>query len=178
MFDFLKILAGNVVKGPSTDPFPFVEAKTPARFRGKVHMNPALCVGCAICRHVCAGAAIHIEERPDGSGYDFALWHNTCALCGLCRHYCPTGAISMSNDWHNAHPQSEKYEWCERHFVPFLSCEGCGAHIRPLPPALAGRIYADNDVDAAHLMRLCPQCRQLESALKRVEADNGDRTHA
>ncbi|MCK9239998.1 4Fe-4S dicluster domain-containing protein [Desulfocurvus sp.] len=172
MLDFLKILAGNVFKGPSTDGFPFTQAHTPRRFRGKVHLNPALCVGCTICRHVCAGGAIHIAERPDGSGYDYTLWHNTCALCGLCQHYCPTGALSTSGDWHNAHPQSEKYQWCERHFVPFLSCDGCGAPLRPLPPALTGRIYADNHVDAARLMRLCPRCRQIETAMHAREASH------
>lgn len=165
MFGFLKILAGNVAKGPSTDPFPFAPAHTPERFRGKVHLNPAMCVGCGICRHVCAGGAINIAPSEDGSGYDWIIWHNTCALCGLCQHYCPTGAISMTNDWHNAHVQAEKYDWCERHFVPFLSCTGCGAHIRPLPNTLTGRIYADNDVDVSRIIRLCPQCRQLETAI-------------
>lgn len=165
MLGFLKVLASNVAKGPSTDPFPFAEAHTPARFRGKVKLDPAQCVGCAICRHVCAGGAIRIEEREDGSGYEFTVWHNTCALCGLCRHYCPTGAITMSNDWHNAHLQEQKYDWCEHHFVPFLACKGCGDHLRPLPPSVTGRIYADNhDVDVAHLTSLCPKCRLLETA--------------
>ncbi|MBG0775965.1 MAG: 4Fe-4S dicluster domain-containing protein [Desulfovibrionaceae bacterium] len=165
MFGFLKVLLGNVAKGPATEPFPLGPATTPARFRGKVHMDPALCVGCAICRHVCVGNAIHISERADGSGYDWVLWHNTCALCGLCQHYCPTGAISMSNDWHNAHLQAEKDEWCESRFVPYLVCERCGAHIRPLPTSVAGRLYADNHVDVARILRLCPQCRQIETAL-------------
>lgn len=164
MFGFLKVLARNVLKGPSTDPFPFAEAHTPARFRGQVRLDPALCVGCAICHHVCAGGAINIAEREDGSGYDFTVWHNTCALCGLCRHYCPTGAITLSNDWHNAHLQSQKYDWCERQFVPFMHCEGCGAHIRPLPPQLAARAYGPGGFDFASFMRLCPSCRQLAAA--------------
>lgn len=164
MFGFLKVLASNLLKGPSTDPFPFAEAHTPARFRGKVKLDPALCVGCSICVHVCAGGAIRINEREDGSGYDFTVWHNTCALCAMCRHYCPTGAITLSNDWHNAHRQSEKYDWCERQFVPFVACEGCGKHIRPLPPALATRAYASGAFDVASFLRLCPSCRQVAAA--------------
>ena len=162
MLGFLKILARNVAQGPSTDPFPFAETHTPRRFRGKVTMDPAKCVGCAICRHVCAGGAIRIEPREDRSGYDFTVWHNTCALCGLCRHYCPTGAITMTNDWHNAHLQERKYEWAEHHYVPYLRCTGCEAHIRMLPPDLATRVYANHahDLDFPALLRMCPKCRQ------------------
>lgn len=168
MLGFLKILARNVAQGPSTDPFPFAETHTPRRFRGKVTMDPAKCVGCAICRHVCAGGAIRIEPREDRSGYDFTVWHNTCALCGLCRHYCPTGAITMTNDWHNAHLQERKYDWAEHHFVPYLRCTGCEAHIRMLPPDLATRVYANHaqDLDFPALLRMCPKCRQVAAATR------------
>lgn len=172
MFEFLKILANNLRKGPATDPFPFAPAHTPQRFRGKVHLNTSICVGCGICKSVCAGHAIHIEERADGSGYDWVLWHNTCALCGLCRHYCPTGAISMSNDWHNAHLQSEKYGWCERHFVPYIPCQGCGAPIRLLPNSITGRIYADSDVDVQRIVYLCPECRRKLETTTREGANH------
>lgn len=175
MFGFLKILLGNVFRRPLTDPFPFAPAKTPQRFRGKIHLNPNLCVGCGICRHVCAGHAIHIEARADGSGYDWVLWYNTCALCGMCCHYCPTGAISMSNDWHNAHLESDKYGWREEHFVPYLSCAGCGARIRPLPTSVTGRVYADNDVNVQHIVQLCPECRARETAIK--EEQNEELQH-
>ena len=164
MLQFLKVLARNVLQGPSTEAFPYAEAPTPQRFRGRVTMDPQKCVGCGICRHVCAGRAIHIQPREDGSGYDFAIWHNSCALCGMCRHFCPTRAVTMTNDWHNAHSQEEKYAWAERHFVPYLRCSGCGAPIRLLPPDLAARIYAHSPVDMTALMKLCPACRQIAGA--------------
>ena len=164
MLKFLKILARNLLQGPPTDPFPFKEAPTPQRFRGRVTMDPQKCVGCAICRHVCAGRAIHIQPHEEGTGYDFAIWHNSCALCGMCRHFCPTGAITMTNDWHNAHTQEEKYSWTEHHFVPYLRCAGCDAPMRLLPPDLATRIYAHSPVDMTELMKLCPSCRQVAEA--------------
>ncbi|MCL1889829.1 MAG: 4Fe-4S binding protein [Desulfovibrionaceae bacterium] len=167
---FLKILARNLLKGPSTEAFPFKEAFTPPRYRGKVVMNPNLCVGCGICTHVCPGGAIMMKESEDQNGYDFMVWHNTCAFCGSCRHYCPVKAISLSQDWHNAHYQSEKYRVLEHHFVPYLHCSSCGAHIRRLPPALAARIYSHSSVDPATIIRLCPDCRQLATAKREGEA--------
>ena len=167
---FLKILAGNLLKGPATDPFPFKEAPTPERFRGRVVLSPELCVGCGICGHVCPGGAILLKDNPERTGYDFLVWHNTCALCGSCRHYCPTGAITLSNNWHNAHYQSEKYRLAEHHFVPYLNCSGCGEPMRMLPPAVAARVYAKSPLDMAAFLKLCPNCRQLAAAGREGEA--------
>lgn len=169
MLKFLKVLARNVIKGPSTIAFPFREAYTPPRFRGRVTMDPSKCVGCGICRHVCAGRAIRIEPTHDRAGYNFTIWHNTCALCGMCRHFCPTSAISMTNDWHNAHLQSDKYSWAEHHFVPYLRCAGCQAPIRMLPPDLATRVYAHCPVEMTQIMKLCPSCRQVAAARRQAE---------
>jgi formate hydrogenlyase subunit 6/NADH:ubiquinone oxidoreductase subunit I len=165
MAGFLRILFRNVLSGPSTDPFPLGATFTPARFRGKVKIDPALCMGCGICKHVCAAGAISIRQRADQSGYDITVWHNSCCLCASCRTYCPVHAVSLSNDWHNAHPQTQKFEWLERQFVPYASCEGCGAKMRRLPLALAKTLYAHNaDIDPERIIRLCPKCRQVEDA--------------
>ena len=165
MAGFLKILFNNVLRGPSTDPFPLGETFTPTRFRGKVKINPKLCMGCGICKHVCTAGAINIKQRADQSGYDITVWHNSCCLCANCRTYCPVKAITLSDDWHNAHTQEQKYEWLERQFVPYVSCAGCGVKMRQLPLELAKKLYAHNtDVDPAHVIRLCHKCRQVEDA--------------
>ena len=174
MFKFLKILANNVLQGPSTEDFPFKESPTPTRFRGRVTMNPEVCVGCSICSHVCPADAIRIIEKKDHSGYDFTIWHNSCSLCGSCRYYCPTSAITMTNDWHNAHSQAAKYTWAEHHEVPYFKCAGCGTPIRMLPPHVATRIYAHSPVDMSELLELCPQCRQLATIKREGERHEPD----
>ncbi len=177
MKKFLKVLAKNIVQGPSTDPFPLGETFTPEKFRGKVVVDTDLCMGCGACRFVCTAGAIHIEQRTkvsgDGApaggalGYDFTVWHNSCCLCASCRHVCPTKAITLSNDWHNAHEQSQKFTWNEQKFMPYTPCETCGAPMRLLPLEIAEKLYAHNtDVDAAHIVRICPQCRQQEDAAR------------
>ena len=170
MAGFLKVLLRNVLDGPSTDPFPLGETFTPRRFRGQVRVNPDLCMGCGMCMHVCAAGAIKIQKRSDRTGYDILVWHNSCCLCASCRHYCPVGAITLSNDWHNAHPQEQKFQWMEAQFVPYVACTHCGAPMRPLPKAIADNIYINNkDVDIDHILGLCPACRQMEDA-KRTAA--------
>ncbi len=169
MAKFLKVLAQNLRKGPSTDPFPLGETFTPANFRGKVTLNAERCMGCGICRHVCAAGAINISVRSDQSGYDFSVWHNSCCLCAQCRHFCPTKAITLSNDWHNAHPQEEKFTWIEQKFVPYVPCENCGASMRPLPRDMIPKLYAKTtDIDPEHIVRICPNCRKVEEA-QRIE---------
>lgn len=62
--EFLKILWDNLKKGPVTDAFPFGETYTPDRLRGRVEIDPALCVGCGTCVHVCAARSHqHLEIR-------------------------------------------------------------------------------------------------------------------
>ena len=165
MAGFLKVLLRNVLQGPSTDPFPLGETFTPKRFRGKVVLDPDKCMGCGICRHTCAAGAINIHARADQSGYDFTVWHNSCCLCASCRHYCPTKAITLSDDWHNAHEQGEKFQWLEQHFVPYVKCEGCGTPMRPLPVEIAKKIYINNkDIDIESIVKYCPNCRRMADA--------------
>ena len=96
--EFLKILWDNLKKGPVTDAFPFGETYTPDRLRGRVEIDPALCVGCGTCVHVCAAGAINISKFEDGSGFEITVWRNSCCLCAQCRHYCPTKAVTLTND--------------------------------------------------------------------------------
>ncbi len=81
--EFLKILWDNLKKGPVTDPFPFGETYTPERLRGRVEIDPELCLGCGTCVHVCAAGAINISKFADGSGFEITVWRNSCCLCAV-----------------------------------------------------------------------------------------------
>ena len=169
MAGFLKVLFRNLLDGPSTDPFPLGPTFTPKRLRGKAVVDPDLCVGCGVCRHVCTAGAIDISPKPDKSGYTITIWQDSCCLCANCRHYCPTGAMSITNDWHLVHPESEKYEMLEQHTIDYEPGAHCGTLIRPIPLKLAEKIYAhDANISPEEIRHLCPKCRQLEDA-KRIE---------
>lgn len=169
MASFLKVLFRNVLEGPSTDPFPLGETFTPERLRAKCVVDPELCMGCGVCKSVCAADAIDITPKPDKSGHTITIWRNACCLCASCRHYCPTGAMSITNDWHFAHAQEDKYNAIEQETINYEPCAQCGVMIRPLPLKIAQKLYAENDqVDAEEIRHLCPQCRQLKFA-RRME---------
>ena len=61
--EFLKILWDNLKKGPVTDAFPFGETYTPDRLRGRVEIDPALCVGCGLCAQKCPGKLITVDGK-------------------------------------------------------------------------------------------------------------------
>lgn len=169
MAGIMKVLFRNLLEGPSTDPFPVGETFTPERLRGKAVIDPELCVGCGVCKNVCAGGAIDISPKEDKSGYTITIWRNSCCLCASCRHFCPTGAMSITNDWHHAHEASEKFDQLEQHTINFEPCAHCGTLIRPLPEKLAKKLYRSNtEVDPEKIRHLCPKCRQLEDA-RRIE---------
>ena len=167
--EFLKVLWNNLTQGPVTEAFPFAEAPTPERFRGRVTVDPTLCVGCGTCVHVCAGGAINItraEDRDDQKGFTITVWHNTCCLCAQCRHYCPTKAITLTNNWHNAHRNDRKYTFVEQVRVDYDTCAACGTRIRLLPPSVIARIYEGHpEIDVQRVSHLCPDCRQIETAI-------------
>lgn len=169
--EFLKILWNNLRKGPVTDPFPHDETFTPDHLRGRVEIDPALCVGCGTCKHVCVAGAIEITKLEDASAFEVTVWHNTCCRCAQCRHFCPTHAITLSSNWHNAHRNSEKYTQVTRAHVPYDACANCGMKIRFLPPAVLERIYAGHpEINVEEIARLCPECRRIETAVQEDRA--------
>lgn len=167
MLEFLKVVWENLQGGPVTEPFPFGEAAaTPKRLRGRVHINPELCVGCQTCIHVCVARAIKFNKHSDG--FDVVVWNNTCCLCGQCAHYCPTKAITLSNDWHTAHRNKDKFTFVSIGKVQYDKCAECGKAIRILPQAVLDKIYANHpEIDIAHISKLCPECRRMELAKSR-----------
>lgn len=160
--NFIKILLRNLLLGPSTDPFPFGETFTPKGLRGRVAFDPERCSGCRMCEHVCAGGAIRFDDGPQG--LRFTLWHNSCTFCGLCEHYCVPKAIHLTEDWHLAHRQEDKYRMIEQGTVAYRPCQECGVRFIPLNAALAARVYGESTDALERLGRLCPDCRRDRSA--------------
>ena len=169
--EFLKILWDNLKKGPVTDAFPFGETYTPDRLRGRVEIDPALCVGCGTCVHVCAAGAINISKFEDGSGFEITVWRNSCCLCAQCRQYCPTKAVTVTNNWHGSHRATEKYTQITRAKIKYDCCAVCGAKMRVLPQEVLNRIYAKHsEVDVDVISHLCPNCRRIDVAVEEDRA--------
>ncbi len=57
MLGILKVIAGNAASAPATVRLP-EHVPAPARFRGRVAIDPARCVACGTCAYVCVSDAI------------------------------------------------------------------------------------------------------------------------
>ena len=156
--NYLRILARNLIRGPSTVPFPFGEAWTPARMRGRIEFDLAKCTGCRACEQVCAPCAIRFDKTPDG--LRFMMWHNTCVFCGLCNFYCPTDAIRQGNDWHMAHGVGQKFEMAIREVIPYTACKGCGMKTLASAPNPVGVSPPFTAAEIELHRHLCPACRK------------------
>ncbi len=167
MASYLKILLRNLLQGPSTDPFPAGPTFEPDTIRGKIKIDPELCMGCGMCVHNCVSNALHLERREDG--HTLTCWDNLCCRCATCVMFCPTKAITLLPDWHTAHYQEDKYARIEQQSVDYEPCSVCGRKMRPVPVALLKKLYAGKtDVDAERLTRVCPDCRQIEDSKRNI----------
>ncbi len=55
------------------------------------HIDPDICIGCQVCRELCAYSAIEFDERRGISVVNEAM----CKGCGSCAAYCPSGAAKV-----------------------------------------------------------------------------------
>jgi len=166
----LKVLLQNLIKGPSTDPFPFGETFTPKGLRARIRFDEEACTGCRMCEHVCAGGAIRFHDSPDG--LEFTLWHNTCTFCGLCEHYCVPKAIKLTEDWHLAHKQEDKYTMTETGTVALISCVQCKKQMLPTSRQLNAVAYKGSNEMIERLGSMCPDCRRKQSAKLLIKGES------
>lgn len=162
--NFLKIFVRNLVKGPSTAPFPFAEAWTPARMRGRIEFKLSSCTGCRACEQVCAPGAIRFDKTPEG--LRFMMWHNTCVFCGMCEFYCPTDAIHQTNDWHMAHAVGEKFNMAIRETIAYTTCTGCAAKTLASAPNPVGVDPPFTPEEVEQHRYLCAACRKKALATR------------
>jgi len=88
----LTMMWNNLRRGYQTLLFP-ARPEISHRFRGQVQFDPALCIGCAICRFRCTSSAIEFKTGKE----EFTWSYNPgqCTFCGRCIEGCKEGAIQQ-----------------------------------------------------------------------------------
>jgi len=155
---FLKIAIRNLLKGPTTDPYPFGATFIPDNLRGKLEVEASACTACGTCEEVCPSGAIHITQN-DGI-YVHTTWYNTCCYCGNCEFFCPTGAIKLTNNFHTANTKEEKFKFVTTTFIAQKECIECGVKFTPPSAELITRAYPKVNEEIENLNKLCPECRK------------------
>ncbi len=161
MSGFLKIAIRNLLKGPTTDPYPFGETFVPENLRGRLSVEASACTACGTCEEVCPSGAIHITKN--GSVYLHTVWYNTCCYCGNCEFFCPTGAIKLTNNFHTANTEEEKFKFITVATISEIECEICKKKFMPPSEELLKRAYPNMVKGVENFRTLCPDCRRKQA---------------
>ena len=149
-----KALAVRLAEGQPVIPN-VMAASTPARFRGKLKIDPTRCPeGCAVCVEVCPTHAISASPLTIDLG--------SCVFCPLCVEACPEGAITYTNDYRMAATSRRGLRLGE---VTDVTPEACSEEIH----RIFGRSLKLRSVSAGG----CSGCELELNALSNVNFDLG-----
>jgi len=149
-----KALAVRLAEGQPVIPN-VMAASTPARFRGKLKIDPTRCPeGCAVCVEVCPTHAISASPLTIDLG--------SCVFCPLCVEACPEGAITYTNDYRMAATSRRGLRLSE---VRDVTPEACSEEIH----RIFGRSLKLRSVSAGG----CSGCELELNALSNVNFDMG-----
>jgi NADH-quinone oxidoreductase subunit I/NAD(P)H-quinone oxidoreductase subunit I len=89
---------------PDRTPMP-VRDTLPARYRGFLEVDSAICTGCQACERACPIGCIQITLEKDPANpkqrlvSQFDIDEAKCMYCGLCVEPCPTGSIQHTREF-------------------------------------------------------------------------------
>jgi ferredoxin len=163
MTNILNVIFGNLGSGPETLRFPG-RAVPALDYRGAVTMDPAKCMVCGICDHVCVSGAIELRAHEDHGRWSYDP--GRCTFCSRCVDHCPARALSHDPD--RSAPYATAGALAVRNDVPYPTCPECGGPALPFEEAVLGRAFAEISDEIRERVHLCDRCRRraAQSALK------------
>jgi len=101
------------------------------RFRGKITVDPDLCIGCGGCANVCPAGVIVIYDTDQLTRVLEFHW-GRCTYCGRCEEVCPERAVRLTAEFETATNSAE--DMTLRIEVFMGPCQRCGRCFRPPTP--------------------------------------------
>ncbi|MBI5069651.1 MAG: NADH-quinone oxidoreductase subunit I [Deltaproteobacteria bacterium] len=106
----MSITLSHLLRRPITTQYPdrtpvAVKDMLPARYRGFLEVDAAICTGCQACERACPIACIQITLDKDPQNpkqrvvSQFDIDEAKCMFCGLCVEPCPTGSIQHTREF-------------------------------------------------------------------------------
>ena len=94
----IKQVLQSLFKKPATTSYPFVKAKMPDKFRGKLKYYPEKCIGCLLCMKDCPSDAIVIKKLGEKK-YQAEINLARCIYCAQCVDSCPKDALEATKEF-------------------------------------------------------------------------------
>jgi len=106
----MSITLSHLLRRPITTQYPdrtpvAVKDTLPARYRGFLEVDAAICTGCQACERACPIACIQMVLDKDPTNpkqrvvSQFDIDEAKCMFCGLCVEPCPTGSIQHTREF-------------------------------------------------------------------------------
>jgi formate hydrogenlyase subunit 6/NADH:ubiquinone oxidoreductase subunit I len=88
----------HVLKKPATSRYPFVAARMPENFRGKLVSYDSKCTGCKLCMMDCPSHAITITKVAEKQ-FEVIIDLDKCIYCGQCVDSCNRKALQVTQEF-------------------------------------------------------------------------------
>ncbi len=98
----------TAMKPPVTVRYPYERTEIPEGFRGKIHFDAKLCIGCKMCMRDCPAKAVEIEKIGEDKVFKATFYLDHCIYCAQCVDSCPKKALASTPEFELAHYQRDK----------------------------------------------------------------------
>jgi hydrogenase-4 component H len=149
--------------GQVTLAYPFQPHSPEPGFRGKVVVDPALCIGCGACAMACPSRLITWRDADAYRIIDLQL--RRCTYCGRCQDVCPGKAITLSAQFETATTTIDDMSITLQ--LKLARCRQCGGVVgtRRALNKVATELTGKTDLTGADMgwLELCLACRRKEA---------------